>query len=109
MEQTREAITTNLAERLCWQVARRDASRVARRLSRTQVVDGVYPLEAGGVLDECFDCLRELGVVAWLEDVRGKGIAREMVPMVQDRPALRAEGAVGDGAHACAAGVALQR
>ena len=41
MEQTREVITTNLAERLCWQVARRDDSRVARRLYRKQVVDGV--------------------------------------------------------------------
>jgi Transposase DDE domain len=83
MEQTREVITTNLAERLCWQVARRDDSRVARRLYRKQVVDGVYPLDAGALLDEFFDFLRELGVVALLEDVRGKGIEREMVPMVQ--------------------------
>ena len=83
MEQTREVITTNLAERLCWQVARRDDSRVARRLYRKQVVDGVYPLDAGALLDAFFDFLRELGVVALLEDVRGKGIAREMVPMVQ--------------------------
>jgi hypothetical protein len=43
MEQTREAITTNLAERWCWQVARRDEVRVARRLDRKQRVDGVYP------------------------------------------------------------------
>lgn len=83
MEQTREAITTNLAERLCWQVAHRDDSRVARRLYRKQVVDGVYPLDAGALLDEFFYFLRELGVVALLEDVRGTGIEREMVPMVQ--------------------------
>jgi hypothetical protein len=34
MRQTREAMTQNLAERLCWQVARRDDARVARRLYR---------------------------------------------------------------------------
>jgi hypothetical protein len=41
MGQTREALTQNLAERLCWQAVRRDDSRVARRLYRKQVVDGV--------------------------------------------------------------------
>lgn len=83
MEQTRETITTNLAERLCWQVARRDEVRVARRLYRKQLVDGVYPLDAGALLDEFFHFLRELGIAELLEDVRGKGIKREMVPMVQ--------------------------
>jgi hypothetical protein len=83
MEQTREAITPHLAARLCWQVARRDDSRVARRLDRTQVVDGVYPRDAGAWLDEFLDFLRALGVVAWMADVRGQGIAREMGPMVQ--------------------------
>jgi hypothetical protein len=57
--------------------------RVARRLYRKQLVDGVYPLDAGALLDEFFQFLQELGVVALLEDVRGKGIEREMVPMVQ--------------------------
>jgi hypothetical protein len=47
MAQTREERTANLAERLCWQVARRDDARVARRLSRQQVVDGVYQLDDG--------------------------------------------------------------
>ena len=50
MEQTREAMAQNLAERLCWQVARRDDTRVARRLYRKQVVDGVYRLDEGGVV-----------------------------------------------------------
>ena len=45
MGQTREAVTQNLAERLCWQAAQRDDSRVARRLYRKEVVDGVYRLE----------------------------------------------------------------
>jgi hypothetical protein len=34
MAQTREAMTHNLAERLWWQVARRDDARVARRHGR---------------------------------------------------------------------------
>jgi hypothetical protein len=32
MRQTYDEITQNLAERLCWEVARRDDARVARRL-----------------------------------------------------------------------------
>ena len=34
MAQTRDEIDQTLAERLCWQAARRDDSRVARRLYR---------------------------------------------------------------------------
>jgi hypothetical protein len=57
---------------------------VARRLYRKPLVDGVSPLEAGAWLEEFVQCLQELGVVAWLEDVRGQGIEREMGPMVPD-------------------------
>jgi hypothetical protein len=96
MKQTQEEITTNLAERVCWQVARRDDTRVARRLYRKQLVGGVYPLETGAVLDGFFHVLRELEIIALLEDVRGQEIQREMVPMVQDCPALWAEDAVWD-------------
>ena len=83
MGQTREEITQNLAERLCWEVARRDDARVARRLYRKQVVDGVYRLDEGAVLDDFFHFLRELGVMALLEGVQGTAIQREMVPFVQ--------------------------
>jgi hypothetical protein len=84
MEQTRAAITQNLAERLCWQAARRDDSRVARRLYRKQVVDGVYRLDEGALLDGFFHFLHELGVVDWLNDVQGTAVQRVMVPCVQD-------------------------
>jgi hypothetical protein len=60
MAQTRDEITANLAERWCWQVARRDDARVARRLYRKQVVDGVYRLDAGAVLDDFFISCRRL-------------------------------------------------
>jgi Transposase DDE domain len=83
MGQTPDEITQNLAERLCWQVARRDDSRVARRLYRKQVVDGVYRLDEGALLDDCFYFLHELEVIAWLDTVQGTAVQREMVPFVQ--------------------------
>jgi len=83
MEQTAEAIAQNLAERLCWQVARRDDSRVARRLYRKQVVDGIYQLDEGALLDDFFSFLQELGVGDWLGDVQGTEVQRQMVPVVQ--------------------------
>jgi hypothetical protein len=83
MGQTREALTQNLAERLCWQAAQRDDARVARRLYRKEVVDGVYRLDEGALLDDFFQFLRELGVVELMEGVQGTALQREMVPVVQ--------------------------
>jgi hypothetical protein len=54
MGQTRDETTRNLAERLCWEVARKDDARVARRLYRKQVVNGVYRLDEGALLDDFF-------------------------------------------------------
>jgi hypothetical protein len=83
MGQTREDVAQNLAQRLCWQAARRDDSRVARRLYRKQVVDGVYRLDEGAVLDNFLYFLQELGVVNWLGDIEDTASQREMVPVVQ--------------------------
>src|SRR5215510_1102387 len=83
MRQTHDEITQNLAERLCWQVARRDDARVARRLYRKQEVDGVYQLDEGALLDDFFYFLQELGVGTALDAVPGAGVQREMVPFVQ--------------------------
>jgi hypothetical protein len=83
MGQTRETITPNLAERLCWQAARRDDARVARRLYRKQEVDGVYRLDEGALLDDFFHFLRELGVLDLMEGIQGTALQREMVPVVQ--------------------------
>jgi Transposase DDE domain len=81
--QTRNEITQNLAARLCWEIARREDSRVARRLYRKQEVDGVYQLDEGAVLDEFFHFLQSIGVMALLEEVHGAAIQREMLPFVQ--------------------------
>ena len=108
MGQTDDEITQNLAERLCWEVARRDDSRVARRLYHKREVDGVYRLDEGAVLDEFFHFLQAIGVMSLLEEVHGTAIQREMVPYVQDCPALRGEDPVWDQEHQCAAQLAVQ-
>jgi hypothetical protein len=83
MRQTRETIEQNLAERLWWQAARRDDSRVARRLYQKQVVDGVYRLDEGALLDDFFHFMRQLGGIDLMACVQGTAIQREMVPVVQ--------------------------
>jgi hypothetical protein len=83
MGQTPDEITQNLAERLCWESARRDDSRVARRLYRTQLVDGVYRLDEGALLDDFFHFLQAIGVMRLLEEAHGAAIQREMVPFVR--------------------------
>jgi len=84
MPQTRDEMTQNLAERLCWEVARRDDARVARRLYRKQVIDGVYRLDEGALLDDFFHFLQTLGVMALLEQLHGAAMHRVMVPFIQD-------------------------
>jgi Transposase DDE domain len=83
MRQTRDTIEQNLAERLCWQAARSDDARVARRLYRKHGVDGVYRLDEGALLDDFFYFLRRLGVLDLMEGVQGTALQREMVPVVQ--------------------------
>jgi len=102
-------MTENLAKRLCWEVAHRDDSRIARRLYRKQVVDGVYRLDAGALLDDFFSFLQAIGVMPLLEQVHGAAIHREMVPFMQDCPALWAEDPVWDEEHQCPAHFAVQR
>jgi hypothetical protein len=84
MRQTPDEITQNLAARWCWHVARRDDHRSARRLYRTQVVDGVYRLDEGALRDEVFHALQALGVMALLEQAQGPAIQRARLPCVQD-------------------------
>ena len=45
MAQTRDTTNHHLIKRWCWEVARRDHTRVARRLYRKQVIDKVYRLD----------------------------------------------------------------
>ena len=83
MGQTHDEIAQTLAERLCWQVAQRDDTRIARCLYRKQVVDGVYRLDEGARLDDFFHFLQAIEVMALLEEVHGTAVQREMRPFVQ--------------------------
>jgi hypothetical protein len=69
-----------LAERWCWQVARSDDARVARRLYRKQGVDGVYRLDEGALLDDFLPFLPAIGLMALLEHAGGTAIQRAMLP-----------------------------
>ena len=84
MGQTHAELTENLAERWCWEVARRDDLRIARRLYREAVVDAVYRLDAGALLDDFFHFLQGIGLMALLEDVHGTTIQRAKLPYVQN-------------------------
>ena len=83
MRHPKDELAQNLAERWCWEVAHRDDSRVARRLSRQEEVDGVYRLDEGAVLDDFFHFLGQIGVMALLAEAHGTAMPREMVPSVQ--------------------------
>lgn len=83
MGQTADEITETLAERLCWEVARRDDSRVARRVYRKQVVDGVYRRDEGALLDDFLHFLQAIGVMALLDEAHGAAGHRAMIPFVQ--------------------------
>ena len=81
--QSKEDVTTNLVERLDWRFARRDESRIARRLWKKQAVDAIYSLEEGAVLDEFVHFLDEIGVVPRWQALQEDGIKREMVDFFQ--------------------------
>jgi hypothetical protein len=50
---------------------------------RRQVVDGVYQLDVGAVLDGFSHFLQALGVMHLAKDIQGAAIQRVMVPIVQ--------------------------
>src|SRR5262245_753417 len=83
MGQTQDAITENLAERLCWEGARREDSRVARRLCRKQLVDGVDRRDEGALRDDFLPFLQAIGGMALLDEAHGAAGHRVMVPVGQ--------------------------
>ena len=57
---------------------------MARRLYRKQLVDGVYRLDEGALLDDFFHFLQATEVMGLLAQVHGTAIQREIIPCVQD-------------------------
>src|SRR5262249_45157273 len=74
--QNKEEITTNLVERLDWRFARRDESRIARRVWKKQPVGAIYSLEEGAILEAFVHFLDEVGVLSRLQALPGKDIQR---------------------------------
>ena len=107
MPHTREEIATNVAARWCWQVARGDDSRVARRLSRQQVVDGVERLDEGAWRADFFDVLPELGVRDGLGDIQGTASQRVRGPFVHQLRLYRLKTLLGIESIAALAGLAV--
>jgi hypothetical protein len=83
MQHSKDERAQHVAERWCGEVAHRDDTRVARRLSRQPEVDGVYRRDEGAVLDDVFHFLDQIGVMAWLAEAHGTAMQREMVPDVR--------------------------
>jgi hypothetical protein len=83
MGQTPEESPRHRAERLCWEVARRDDARGARRLDRQPLVEGVYRLDEGAWRDDFWHFLQTLGMRERREEAHGAALHREMVPVVQ--------------------------
>lgn len=81
--QSKEDVTTHLVERLDWRFARRDDSRIARRLWKKQEVDALYSLEEGAMLAAFVHFLDEIGMLPRWQALQGDGIKREMVDFFQ--------------------------
>jgi hypothetical protein len=77
--QSKDDVKKDLVERLDWRLARRDDSRLARRLWKKQGVDAIYNLDEGAILDEFFHFLDQIGVLPLWQRLHGEGIQREMV------------------------------
>lgn len=82
--QSKEDVTTKLVERLDGRFARRDESRIARRLWKKQTVEAVYSLEEGAILDEFVHFLDEAGGLSRWQAWQGEGSQREMLDFFQD-------------------------
>jgi hypothetical protein len=82
MGQRPDAIPQHLTARVCWQVARRDDTRLARRLSRKPLGDGGYRRDAGALLDAFWPFLQAIGVMPRLEGAHGAAMHRTRLPVV---------------------------
>jgi hypothetical protein len=70
------------AERWWGQVARRDDPRLARRLYRQPLVDGVSRRDEGALLDAFCHVLQAIEVMAVWEQVDGTASPRERLPVI---------------------------
>src|SRR5437867_7645938 len=70
-------------ERLNWQVAYRDDTKVGQALYAGEAIDEMHQLSEAGLLDEFFVFLKDLGMLEAFEQVSQSGVKRTLVPTVQ--------------------------
>src|SRR3989441_11725022 len=70
-------------QRLHWQVACRDDTKVGQALYAGEPIDELHQLSAAGLLDEFFVFLKDLGMLEAFEQVSQSGVKRTLVPTVQ--------------------------
>src|SRR5256712_5555849 len=70
-------------ERLNWQVACRDDTKVGQALYAGDPIDEMHHLSDAGLLDEFFVFLKDLGMLEAFAQVSQSGVQRTLVPTVQ--------------------------
>ena len=82
-EARREREPSAVLARLSWQLAVRDDVRVAQGLYAGEEIEELHELSEAGLLDEFFVFLKEIGMLAVLEEQKLPGVQRVLVPTVQ--------------------------
>src|SRR5712692_11664990 len=70
-------------QRLTWQLALRDDGQVAQALYAGEEIEEIHELSEAGLLDEFFVLLKEIGMLAVLEEQELPGVQRVLIPTVQ--------------------------
>src|SRR6266567_9387507 len=70
-------------DRLKWQVAWRDDTKVGQALYAGEPIEEMHHLSDAGLLDEFFVFLKELGMLEAFEQVSLTGVKRTLIPTVQ--------------------------
>ncbi len=70
-------------QRLNWQVACRDDTKVGQALYAGEPIEEMHQLSDAGLLDEFFVFLKDLGMLEAFEQVSQSGVKRTLVPTVQ--------------------------
>src|SRR5438270_1559472 len=70
-------------ERLNWQVACRDDTKVGQALYAGEPIEEMHQLSQAGLLDEFFVFLNDVGMLEAFEQVSQAGVKRTLVPTVQ--------------------------
>src|SRR5947199_3598658 len=70
-------------QRLNWQVACRDDTKVGQALYTGEPIEAMHHLSDAGMLDEFFVFLKDLGMLEAFEQVSQSGVQRTLVPTVQ--------------------------